>query len=39
LRPFRVRSRDLMAAVVAGAGIVGEFGAEGGWKGVVFMKE
>ena len=39
MRPFCVRSRDLMAAVVAGAGIIGEFGAEGKWKGVVFMEE
>jgi hypothetical protein len=29
----------LMAAVVTGAGIIGEFGAEGEWKGVVFMEE
>jgi len=28
-----------MAAVVAGASIIGESGAEGKWKGVVFMEE
>ena len=39
MRPFRVCSRDLMAAVVTGAGIIGEFGAEGKWKRVVFMEE
>jgi hypothetical protein len=28
-----------MAAVVAGTSVIGEFGPEGKWKGVVFMEE
>lgn len=38
LAPFGVCGRDLVAAVVAAAGVVGEFGAEGSGEGGVFVE-
>lgn len=39
MRPLRIRCGDLVASVIAGAGVVGQFGPEGWREGSIFVEE